>query len=240
MKKLISLFLATALILAMSGCGSSENASEVSSSGSVSTESQEENEVKSSSEENQVNELAETSGSNILVAYFSWADNAVLNDNVDAVTSPSVISPGNVEELATWVQEETGSDMFSIQVTEPYSSDWDQCLERANEERSEQARPQLTQSIENFVDYDVIFIGYPNWWYGVPMAILTFLEEYDFTSKQVYLFCSHGTGGLAESVEIIKNAIPDAEISDNIFDCYEEEASSSKEDIQNWVKELGY
>ncbi len=240
MKKLISLFLATALILAMSGCGSSENASEVSSSGSVSTESQEENEVKSSSEENQVNELAETSGSNILVAYFSWADNAVLNDNVDSVTSPSVISPGNVEELATWVQEETGSDMFSIQVTEPYSSDWDQCLERANEERSEQARPQLTQSIENFDDYDVIFIGYPNWWYGVPMAILTFLEEYDFTSKQVYLFCSHGTGGLAESVEIIKNAIPDAEISDNIFDCYEEEASSSKEDIQNWVKELGY
>ena len=72
------------------------------------------------------------------------------------------------------------------------------------------------------------------------MALLTFLEENDLSGKQVYLFCSHGTGGLANSVEIITEAIPDAEISDNIFDCYEEEAPSSQEDIQNWVAELAY
>mgnify|MGYP000169388084 CR=1 FL=1 len=70
------------------------------------------------------------------------------------------------------------------------------------------------------------------------MPLLTFLEENDLSGKQVYLFCSHGTGGLAGSVEIITEAAPDAEISDNIFDCYEEDASSSREEIQSWVSEV--
>ena len=72
------------------------------------------------------------------------------------------------------------------------------------------------------------------------MALLTFLEENDLSGKQVYLFCSHGTGGLANSVEIITEALPNATISDNIFDCYEEDASSSQQDIQNWVAGLEY
>ena len=182
----------------------------------------------------------EESSSNVLVAYFSWADNAVLDEDVDAVSSPSVTAPGNVQELADWVQEETGGDLFSIRVTDPYPSDWDECLDRANEERGEDARPQLQENVENLDDYDTVFLGYPNWWYGVPMALLSFLEENDLSGKQVYLFCSHGTGGLADSVDIIEEAAPDAEISDNIFDCYEEDASSSQGEIQSWVEELGY
>ena len=74
-------------------------------------------------------------GSRILVAYYSWADNAVLADDVDAVASPSVLPPGNVQQLAEWVQEETGGDLFSIRVAQPYPSDWDECLARANQER---------------------------------------------------------------------------------------------------------
>ena len=156
---------------------------------------------------------------NILVAYFSWADNAILDENVDAMSSPSVLSPGNVEQLAGWVQEETGGDLFSIRVTDPYPSDWDACLERANEERGNGARPELVENVADMEAYDTIFLGYPNWWYGVPMALLTFLEQNDFSGKQIYLFCSHGTGGLANSVEIITEAVPDAVISDSIFDC---------------------
>lgn len=72
------------------------------------------------------------------------------------------------------------------------------------------------------------------------MALLSFLEQNDLSGKQVYLFCSHGTGGLANSVELIAEATPQAVISDNIFDCYEEEASSSQEDIKNWAAGLGY
>ena len=136
------------------------------------------------------------------------------------------------------MQQETGADLFSIRVAEPYPSDWDDCLARANQERGDNARPELVENVENLSQYDTIFLGYPNWWYGVPMALLTFLESNDFSGKQVYLFCSHGTGGLANSVQIITEAIPNAEISDNIFDCDEEDASSSQEEIQNWVAGL--
>ena len=171
---------------------------------------------------------------------FPGRDNAILAEDVDAVASPSVIAPGNVQQLAGWVQEETGADLFSIRVTEPYPSDWDDCLARANQERGDNARPELVENLEDISQYDTIFLGYPNWWYGVPMALLTFLESSDFSGKQVYLFCSHGTGGLANSVEIITEAIPDAVISDDIFDCYEEDAPSSQEGIQSWVEGLGF
>ena len=80
---------------------------------------------------------------------------------MDAVSSPSIVPPGNVQQLAGWVQEETGGDLFSIRVTDPYSSDWDACLERANEERGADARPELMENVENLDQYDTVFLGYP-------------------------------------------------------------------------------
>ena len=101
------------------------------------------------------------------------AENAVLpgEGEVDAVSSPSVTVPGNVQQLAGWVQEETGADLFSIRVTDPYPSDWDACLERANEERGSNVRPALQEKADNLDQYTTVFLGYPNWWYGVPMAL---------------------------------------------------------------------
>ena len=225
MKNIFKVLLVIVLMVSIAGCNNSEENNK--------------NDVPSTTQ-SQPNDNQTVSNGNILVAYFSWADNAVLDDDVDAVSSPSVIAPGNVQQLATWVQEETGGQLFSIQVKDPYPSDWDECLSRANEERRDDARPELVANVENIDEYDVVFLGYPNWWYGVPMPLLSFLEANDLSDKQVYLFCSHGTGGLANSVEIISEALPDSTISDNIFDCYEEDASNSQEDISNWVSELGY
>ena len=157
---------------------------------------------------------------NILIAYFSWS--------------------GNTEAVAGMIQEEVGGDLFEIAPAEPYTEDYDTLLEIAQTEQQEEARPELAAQVENWDSYDIIFVGYPNWWYGVPMALLSFLEQNDLSGKQVYLFCSHGTGGLANSVELITEAAPAAEISDNIFDCYEEEAASSEEEIRSWVGELGF
>ena len=249
-KKIISFILTATLLTITAGCGntdtqgggqtvSTQSAAESSIADTQAEAVTERDNEQSVTQAAGTTEAAETA-SDILVAYFSWADNAVIDGDVDAVSSPSVTAPGNVQELAGWVQEETGGDLFSIRVTDPYPSDWDQCLDRANEERGEDARPQLQENVENLDSYDTVFLGYPNWWYGVPMALLSFLEENDLSGKQVYLFCSHGTGGLADSVDIIEEAVPDAEISDNIFDCYEEDASSSRSEIQSWVEELGY
>ena len=246
MKKFLSLVLAATLLLLIPGCQSGGEAAAPSpaeppdSMPETPAESAAPTESAAPAESGDAPPSpAPAQGSNVLIAYFSWAENAVLEGDVDAVTSPSVLAPGNVQQLAGWVQEETGGDLFSIQVTDPYPSDWDACLERANQERGDDARPALVRRVENLDQYDVVFLGYPNWWYGVPMALLTFLEENDLSGKQVYLFCSRGTGGLARSVEILTAAAPEARFSDNVFDCYEEDAASSQEEIQSWVAELG-
>ena len=227
-KPIATMLLAFVMCLSITACGTSESNDANDSNDAV------------TAEENVSDSGTTTSEGKALVAYFSWADNAVTDSNTDAIASPSVMAPGNVQELASWVQEGTGADIFSIQVEDKYSDDWDECLDRANQERAEDARPALTASVENIDQYDTIFIGYPNWWYGVPMPLLTFFEENDLSGKQVYLFCSHGTGGLAQSVDIITEALPDSTISENVFDCYEQDASSSQQDIESWLSELGY
>lgn len=254
MKKLLTPLMALALAMVFTACQEAPNSS-VLSSPAPSESSQLSSAVGKSAASSQLAEPSEApaessalensseTGENggVLIAYFSWAENAVLEEGVDAMTSPSVSDLGNVQQLAGWIQEETGGELFSIQITDPYPSDWDACLERANEERGQNARPALVEpQVENLEQYDTVFLGYPNWWYGVPMALLTFLEENDLSGKDVYLFCSHGTGGLARSVEIITEAAPEANISDNIFDCYEEDAPVSQENIQAWVAELGF
>lgn len=246
MKKVVVTILVFAFLILLTACGRSENpgnqqeTSEAKPNQSQSSVPLPQGSVQTEGGGHTEDTAADNGGSDILVAYFSWADNAILEGDVDAVASPSVLAPGNVQQLAGWVQEATGGDLFSIRVTEPYPSDWDECLERANRERGEDARPALVEQVENLDQYDTVFLGYPNWWYGVPMVLLSFLEENDLSGKQIYLFCSHGTGGLASSVDSISEAAPEAMISDTVFDCYEEEASSSEEAIKNWVAEVGY
>ena len=95
----------------------------------------------------------EPASSDILIAYFTWADNTEVEDpdavDMDATTSASVLPPGNAAKLAGWIQEETGGELFSIQVEEPYSSDYDECLARAAQEKAEDARPALRTHVED-------------------------------------------------------------------------------------------
>ena len=159
-------------------------------------------------------------GSASLVVYFSWS--------------------GNTESVANEIQAQTGADIFEIVPAEPYTDDYNTLLDIAQEEQADGARPAIADTVENFDQYDVVYFGYPNWWYGVPMALLSFLENNDLSGKQIYLFYSHGTGGLADSVSMITEALPGTEISDHIFDCYEEDAPDSEEEIGSWLAELGY
>ena len=258
MKKIIALLLALALIVLLAACSSGQEEPPSSAESQISqpSESQSSDVSDSTSSEavappvseesdppaEQAGSASEPEGeSRVLVAYFSWADNAVIEGEVDAVASPSVVAPGNVQQLAGWVQERTGGDLFSIRVTDPYPSDWDECLARANRERADNLRPELTESVADMADYDVVFLGYPNWWYGAPMALLSFIEQNDLSGKEIYLFCSHGTGGLAGSVDDIQSVLPESAIlSENVFDVYEEDAPASQNDILSWLSEVGY
>jgi flavodoxin len=185
----------------------------------------------------------ETSG-NILIAYFTWADNTIVADSslvdVDAATSASVLVPGDTARIALWIKETVNGDLFSIKVTDPYSSDYNKCLDRAAEEKAKNTRPELAGYVENIDAYDVIFLGYPNWWYSAPMALFSFIERHDLSGKNVILFCAHGTGGVARSVRDITAALPNSTIIENIFDVFRDDVVSARPNVKKWLAELGY
>lgn len=180
----------------------------------------------------------------ILIAYFTWSDNTVVENpnsiDVDAETSASVLSPVNAELIANWIAEETGGDLFSIKTQNKYSSDYDECLNQARKERDNNERPALVERVNNIDDYDVIFLGFPNWWYTCPMAVFTFVESYDLSGKTIIPFCTHGTGGLSRTIRDLKNLLPEnCEVLEPIG-VYRPEVKNSKSKVLDWLRKLGY
>lgn len=237
MKKLLSFVLVISIIFAMTACGSIEtDRAEQNPNTPVSLEAAEASGEGTGSE----SEADTTSGnSNILIAYFTWAENTIVENpdvvDVNATTSASVLPPGNTAKLAGWIQEATGGDLFSITTVEHYSSDYDECLDQAVKEYDEDIRPVLTQQVGNIDDYDVVFLGYPNWWYSCPRAILTFIEENDLSGKTIVPFCAHGTGGLAGSIRDITAALPDDCTILEAFGSYRPEVDSAQPEINEWL-----
>ncbi len=113
----------------------------------------------------------EVSGnSNVLVAYFSWSRNG--------------------QQMADWIAEETGGDLFRILTVEPYGGDFDSTASRAQTELNNETRPALSTHIdpEVMAGYDVIYLGFPVWWYDLPTPVWSFLEEYDLSGKNIIPF----------------------------------------------------
>jgi flavodoxin len=178
----------------------------------------------------------------ILIAYFTWADNTVVKNpnsiNVDATTSASVLAPGNTAHIAERIKQIVGGDFFQITVTDPYSNNYNECITRATREKTANARPRLKNRVENMDDYDIVFLGYPTWLYTCPMAVLTFLESYDFIDKTVILFNAHGTGGLADSVRDITSKLPRSTML-NPLGVSRSGMSSLNTQVDNWIAGLG-
>ncbi len=247
MKRWASLVLSALLLFSLAACGDGDTSS------APPAESHENNTSQTPSETNRPDQSEpvgsqepagqeEAEGSHILIAYFTWADNTVVEDpssvDVDATTSASVLAPGNAAKLAAWIQEAVGGDLHSIVVEEPYSSDYDECLDRAAEEKADNARPALTTHVENMEDYDIVFLGFPNWWYTLPMPVLTFVEEYDWSGKTVVPFVTHGTGGLSSTIRDLTAALPEDTTILEPIGVYRPEVDTSQGAVQDWLAGL--
>ncbi len=114
-----------------------------------------------------------------LIAYFSRAGNNYVSGNI--VNLPI----GNTEVVAKMIQEIIGGDLFRIDPVNSYPDDYTETTEVAEKELHDNARPELSSHVENMDSYNVIFLGYPNWWGTMPMPVFTFLEEYDFSGKTI-------------------------------------------------------
>ena len=171
-------------------------------------------------------------GSRILIAYFTAAENS----GVDAVSSASYSEvngedKGRMQALAEMIQKETGGDLFSIRTDVVYPADGGELIDYAAQEQDEDARPELTSHIENLDDYDVIFVGYPNWWGDMPQALYSFFDEYDFSGKTIVPFNSHNGSRFSNTISTIAELEPDATVIEDGFTVNERDLPDAASDI---------
>lgn len=177
----------------------------------------------------------------ILIAYFTAAENS----DVDAVSSASVVTvngeaKGCVQAVAEMIQEGTGGDLFSIQTEFDYPGNIGALIEYADGEQARNERPALATHIENLEDYNVIFIGYPNWWYDMPMAMYTFFEEYDFSGKTIIPFNTHRGSRFSSTISTIAELESEATVIEDGFTFPGDNAADAAKDVAAWLEELEY
>lgn len=216
--------------IALTGCGNEQEAKTGT--------------VQMASIETDNNSTVKTDGKT-LVVYFSYAENASLSDDVDASSRASLNIDenndivGNTKIVAEKIQQKTDADIFSIQTVKKYPSTYDATVQEGKIEKDEDARPELATHIDNIDDYDTIFVGYPNWWADMPMALYTFFDEYDLSGKKIIPFSTSGGSGLSNTVETIKDLEPKATVEEGLT-ISRNDVNSSDNQIEQWLNSLNY
>lgn len=169
----------------------------------------------------------------VLVAYFSRADENWVVGNIKV---------GNTRIVADMIADKTGADVFQIETVAPYPADYQQCIDVARKEMNTKARPAISgdAAVEG---YDIVLLGYPNWWGDVPMAVYTFLEKHDWSGKTVIPFCTHEGSGLGQTVRKIGAAMKGAKLEKGLAvrgataqnSRHEAEAA-----VKAWLESLGF
>jgi len=163
-----------------------------------------------------------------LIAFYSRAD----ENYVDGLIK--TLEVGNTEIVANMMKELTGADLFKIEQIVPYAKDYDECIAQAQNDQRQNARPELKKYPENIKEYDVIYLGFPNYWNTLPMAVFTFLEHFDFNGKTMKPFCTHEGSGIGRSIRDIKKLCPMAKIEKELV-IRGGRAKQAKKDIEEWI-----
>lgn len=180
----------------------------------------------------------------ILVTYFSMPettnpDNMTTEEaNSTVVINGEVL--GNTQYMAYVIQETTGADIFRIEPETPYPTDHTTLVAQARKEQAQSFRPALKANVQNLEDYDVVFVGYPNWWGNMPMIMYSFFEQNDFSGKTIIPFNTHGGSGFSSTVSTIAGLEPNATVSQNGKSISRNSIQEARHDIIDWVTGLGY
>lgn len=177
--------------------------------------------------------FAEETRAHVLVVYFSHAGE---NYNV------GVIEEGNTAKMGKIIAEQMSADVFELVPVVPYPEDYDSCLDVATEEQRTDARPEYEGEIENWDQYDTVFIGYPIWWGEIPNIVYTFMEAYDFTGKTVIPFNTHEGSGQAHSQRDIEELLTSATVLKGLAvrgSKAQNDADGTGADVANWLKSIG-
>ena len=219
MKKIISLFMALAMVLSLAACSTNQSPGE-------STREE------SSSQTNESTPTPSNTNGKNLAVYFSMPDN--VDDSTVVIDGETL---GNTQYMAYVIQETVGADIFRIEPETPYPTDHDKLVDLAKEEQNDNARPKIKDMIENFDTYENIFVGYPNWWGDMPMILYSFFDEYDFSGKTIIPFNTHGGSGFSDTISTIKELEPNAEVLDG-KSISRNDIQDAEQEIVDWVNSL--
>lgn len=166
-----------------------------------------------------------------LVVYFSRPGNNYVSGSIVN------LKIGNTQVIAEKIQQNTDADIFRIVPEIEYPLDYHECTEVAQKEKSSNARPKYKGNVANFDNYDVIYLGYPNWWGTMPMVVCTFLETHNFEGKTIHPFCTHEGSGMGNSESHIQKLCPNATVTKGlaITGSTVNNASADKA-VANWIK----
>lgn len=162
-------------------------------------------------------------GKKVLVAYFSWS--------------------GNTQDAANYIAKKTGADEFRIETVKPYPTEYDACTKIAEVEKNTDARPDIKGKVADMDKYDVVFVGAPVWYYTAPMAVFTFLEQYDFKGKTVIPFTTCYTAEYETLNDIVKKTPGAKHLDGLVIKTHEinaKEMPAKHAQIDTWLKKLGF
>lgn len=259
-KKWMAVILISVLALTMAACGSNGNntndktssqGTEQVGNGIVSQKDDSETEDKASvetlpekSEASAEIQSEENKDSHILIAYFSRVGNTDFPEGIDALSSASLILKdgeiyGNTQYIATLIEQYTDGDLFLIETEEKYPADYDEMDEQGGRENRERTRPELAAHVQNIDGYHTVFLGFPIWYYDMPMAVYTFLEEYDLSGKKIIPFVTSGGSDFSDSISEIQKLQPEAEVETDGFKARHSGINDvTPEDVGEWIAGL--
>lgn len=166
----------------------------------------------------------------ILIAFYSRAGENYFGGAYRCV------AVGNTEKAAKMLADLTGGALYKIEQAHPYSEDYRTCIAEAKADLKKKARPEVLDLPNDLDGYDEIYLGYPNYWGTMPMAVYTFFEDYDLTGKTIHPFCTHEGSGLSNTIRDIQKAAPGASVAKGLAICGSS-VDSARAAIQKWVKE---
>lgn len=221
--KLVAVLLMLSIMaFALAGCGNKENAGQNDNSqasiAEKDTGSDEPEQRADSSDDSTTTQSGDSGDGKILVAYFSHS--------------------GNTKGIAEDIQKKTDADIFEITTVNKYSSDYNTVLDEAKAELNDNARPELSAKVENMEQYQTVIIGYPIWWGDMPMALYSFLDEYDLSGKTILPFCTHGGSGLSGTDNKVQQEEKDAKVANGLA-ISDSSLDDAGEDIDEWLKGNG-
>ena len=244
MKKIFDLCLSLLRVAAMfSGCGASPSSNHPAAE-SGKQQSEESTEATLSNETEDSENMDSNTAAKNLVVYFSMPEttepeNMSREEELSTVVIDGEVL-GNTQYVAYIIAENTGADIFRIEPVTPYPLDHSELEDIAQKEQAENFRPEIAGTVENIEQYDIIFFGFPNWYYDMPMIMYSFLDQYDLAGKTLVPFVTSGGSRFSDAISTIKDMEPDADVVTDGLSISRNVVQDSESDIIEWLTKKGF